>query len=365
MKFHLYFLCSIINLIYVSISTAQTCNLGSTTERLNSVQLIISQSESNQEKIKKIFIEPTDITSHSVHFKFSDIKLQPGEIIYFSIPKYLQNKSINSVILGHRQNPSTRKGTSTTSDYDQIPGLTSVQVHSIDHNSSESWRYWNGPASGQKGAKFAEISYSPEIENLYEWPDYGTSAVAGDYSDKKSIRIDAVRIVSSGPDEVVISELAIKFTPENYNDKEEIIWTPNSYFNSTVGGKAHFGGGQNSMGLFPQALVLGSGSSYSYDIPLKEGKKFSSIELLVGDSHPDQIKNSDGGWGTKGWARLSVQLVNNQKYQNLLSYENIPPEGLIVVTAKDCTPQELKNAEIIISTSSDKLYVMGIRITYN
>lgn len=283
---------------------------------------------------------------------------------------------MNFVVLGHRQDPTTEKGMDPQSGWDALPGLTSVQIHAKNFAGDKTWRYWRGMASGDKGAKFAEVRTSPEIENLYEWQTYGSGGVdTGDVSNE-GILPDGARIVSMGKDSVKVSELTIKVLPPSPAIKVEKIFTAGSAFSDTVGEHPQLGGGQNAQGKFPGAVVLGSygkdqpalpdgwkiinGDTLS--IPLPKGKILTSVEVLGGDSHPDGIKNKDGGWGTPGWAKGYVGIQNKNGTDWFVENENIPPEGVLVGTPRACSDATQDGDHILIRGVSDTYYVMAVRI---
>lgn len=288
----------------------------------------------------------------------SQVKMAPGDVMDFDVPETYKNKAISFVILGHRQDPSTHQGADPNGGkYDSLPGLTSFQVL----NPNNEWRYWNGPGSGKGGAKFAEPRHELEMENLYEWRSYGHCQMDGSGCSTEALKPQKVRLVNVGTDNVFVGELRLKFYPEEPETVIQKIYTPGTEFNAQVGGKAKFGGGQNSKGLFPQAMVL----NYSdLVVELPEGKDLIYFELIGGDSHPDQITNKDGGWGTPGWAKLSVGKGTSPDHiQWFMSNENVPPEGLLMSAPSDCHKKVKAGEKLYIRARSDNLYVMGYRIS--
>lgn len=306
--------------------------------------------------------EPQSATLSSVSYRFNEIRTVPGDEIHFSVPQNLRGQKLSFVILGHRQDPTTHKGGTPGQKLDQIPGLSAVLVHSTNlsiTNSPDAWRYWAGMASGNFGAKFAEPRFDPEIENLYEWNSIGSRGVQSNELSLTPLMIDQVTVRNVGQDEVLVSQLTLKFIPQDITSQQVLVYSPGTQFSSEFGGKAHLGGGQSFQGTFPQALVLNG----IQEIPLQEGLIIKGIEAAIGDSHPDQISNSDGGWGTQGWAKFSIGIgPNSSNIQWLTERENVPPEGLAL--AFPLTEARTQGTKLYLKSESDTTYVMGVRISY-
>ena len=320
---------------------------------------------------------PSSRTSDSVTYKFPEITMKPGDVVYFGLPSDLQKKPVNFVVIGHRQDPKEEKGFDAAKKWDDIPGLSSFQVLTTNKKGEQEWRYWTGSSSGNQGAKFAEVRYSPEMENLYEWLDKGTANVITDERSMDPVMPEMMKVVNVGKDLVRLSEVTLKSQPDQFDQKIETIFTKGSSFNAKVAQKATLGGGQNNGGLFPDALQLGgygagtqpklpegwqlNGNTLS--IPLPEGREISSVELLGGDSHPDGITNKDGGTGTPGWARLHMGIGTDPESADwFVKNENVPPEGLMLGSVSECGRKTRKGEKIFIRGTSDILYVMGLRI---
>lgn len=321
--------------------------------------------------------QATDRTISSVEYKIPDKRLKPGEILYFVVPDDLSTKAVSFMVLGHKQDPSDQTGWSKSGDFDSSPGLTSVQVLSEEGD----WRYWPGQASGNKGAKFAEVRYDYEMENLYDWDKYGHNSVVDDSNSKKELRPKLIKLVSVGKDPVHIGQITLKVTAPESKTQITEIFTPGTAFGSKKNGtQTALGGGQNKQGTFPDALVL---NAYSKDnkklpegwkkegndilIPLPKGKTLAAVEIAGGDSHPDKKQNSDGGWGTQGWSKISMGLDRpGLETSWFLKRENAPPEGIIMSSPKPCTAEAVPAGSYLrLRADSDAYYLMGIRLSFS
>ncbi|MBL7715040.1 MAG: hypothetical protein JNL01_06190 [Bdellovibrionales bacterium] len=327
----------------------------------------------------ELITEPSHQGCSWIAFKFPEKKLLPGEALYFSISEDLRTKPVTFVVLGHRQDPGSEKGMNRETKWDDVPGLTSVQVHSSTGDAAKAWRYWAGQASGEKGAKFAEVSYSPEIENLYEWLSTGHSAVSDDSHTTHPVRIDAARAVSLGKDPVWISQLVIKTKSPVVKTWIEAIFSPGTEFPATSDKKPVYGGGQSFRGKFPGAFELPARKDVPIEqskkgfkrhgedlvLPLVAGRKLAAIEVAAGDSHPDEITNSDGGWGTKGWSKLSIGILSSDgQVRWLMERENVPPEGILMTGPKRCSDVIKEGDQLIIRGEDDTVYLMGVRVGF-
>ncbi|MFN7904655.1 MAG: hypothetical protein ACK5P5_05680 [Pseudobdellovibrionaceae bacterium] len=335
-------------------------------------------------RVHSVQNQPRTTTTTQITYSFTqEIVLDPQQAIYFAIPAHLQNRTISFVILGHRQNPSTHIGWNHQSNRDDVPGLISFQAHPKGAQENH-WRFWAGSSSGNFGAKFAEPRPTPEMENLYDWMTLGHRSILSNDLSQTPLSTDTLRLVSVGTDKVHIKELTIKFLPDQPTSFIEKIFTPGTQFHPTVGQKGSFGGGQRFQGLFPQALALNSsnpghsfsqgdrfelvgGSLLSAELPV--GKRLVSVELAAGDSHPNQITNSDGGYGTQGWAKFSIGKgpANAQEHQIkwFTNRENSPPEGLLFGSPEACDAMIRQGERLYIRAQDDVFYIMGLRIGLN
>lgn len=329
----------------------------------------------------EIFVTPNSRTSTTITYKFPEKVMKPGDSLYFAIPEDLQNKPVSFVVVGHRQDPSTHKGQKPDSHWDDVPGLTSFQVHATNQSAIEAWRYWTGDSSGKKGAKFAEPRHELEKENLYEWVDNGTKSVANDSYSKTPVHAYAARLVNVGKDDVYAGEVTIKFLPPAAKQFLEGNFTKGTIFNVQPGQKASYQGGQKSEGIFPGAVELGGYNSksqtslpkgwkilngFTLAIPVPKGKKVTSVEIVGGDSHPDKVKNKDGGWGTSGWAKLSLGVGRSPENADwFVKNENVPPEGLMLGSPTNCNHVAGDNEYVYVRGTSDTLYLMGVRVGLN
>lgn len=338
--------------------------------------------KSKDAKAVDVISKPTSETSTSVSYKLGARVLNPGEALYFAVPEQLRDETVNFVILGHRGNPSSDTDPDKSDKHDATPALSSVQVYGSDFPASKAWRYWLGSASGESGGKFAEVGYSMELENLYEWPKLGSGSVAdGSYSDK-AVKPQAFRIVSVGEDPVEIGEITLKVVPRKPTSTLEAVFSKGTKLGDPQTGEGRiYGGGQSFEGLFPGALELGGwGSSAggagasklpagwkmvngALEIALPKGKTITSVDLACGDSHPDKITNSDGGSGTKGWAKLSIGLARADGTTDwFMSSENVPPEGVMSGSPTNGKYVTKPGDKIVVRSSSDTTYVMAARV---
>lgn len=339
---------------------------------------LIASAPGNHET-KKIFVTPTSRTGSSVKYEIpGEIKLSPNEAIYFSIPQDLSKRAVNFAVLGHRQDPGLDKN----AEYDNEPGLSSVQLHSTSLPEGEAWRYWTGSASGKNGAKFAERrdSYNPELEGLYEWKLNGHAPVGGFGSSHDPLYTDLARIVSVGKDPVFISQLEVKVYPPKASEHQEAIFSKGTAFAEDGDeSKIQFGGGQGHGGLFPGALTL---RNYKNDtsvtlpegwyldkgdlvIPVRKGLVVTGVDISVGDSHPDGVRNKDGGTGTSGWSKLSMSMEKSDgSVDSYMNQENVPPQGVLYGAPSDCGYVTQSGDKIRIRAEKDNAYIMGIRIGY-
>lgn len=344
-------------------------------EEISKKRLIASAraEATNGSKFVGLYDEPSSRSSSSVTYDFPERTLQPGECLYFAIPVDLQKRATNFVVIHHRQDPGEQKGTEGDSKWDSVPGTTSMQV--LDSSHSDSWRYWKGPASGARGAKFAEVSHSMEIENLYDWTHYGHAGDRSAKSSNSALHPEGARLCSNGQDPVRVGHLTLKVDPPQADHEEEQIFSSGTSFGSPRENKK-LGGGQDFQGLFPGALALGGYSqtklpagwkkdANGVSLPLKAGMTLSAVELAAGDSHPDKINNSDGGWGTKGWARLTVQIRRADGTRDvLMNRENVPPEGFLIGTPESLKRPIAEGDRLEIQSQSDVTYLMGLRMSY-
>lgn len=341
----------------ISLSAHAICGTQMDSQGIETANQAAASIERSYE-VLKVLTQPTSIIGSQLRYQMPEVRLQPGQALYFAVPSNLQERDLNFVVLGHRQDPNTHKGWNSQTQRDDLPGLLSFQVL----NKNGEWRYWGGMASGKNGAKYAEPRHSLEMENLYEWEHQGNCSIAGGGCEHGPVQPQVIRVVSVGSDEVLVGEVMVKFTPPQPSEYLEQIFTPGTSFHEKVGGKAHFGGGQKSQGKFPKALAL-----YGiHAIELPSGKKLVSIEIAGGDSHPDGIINSDGGWGTQGWSQLSIGKGTSECNASwFLKGENVPPEGLMMATPGDCESDIHVGEKLYIRGSSDTLYIMGIRLGFN
>lgn len=335
--------------------------------------------KSKDVKAVDVLSKPTRSTSTSVHYDLGARVLKPGQALYFAVPEQLRDETLSMVILGHRGNPEHDTNPDKSDKHDSTPALSSVQVYGEGFPASKAWRYWLGSSSGESGGKFAEVGYSMELENLYEWPKLGSGSVAdGSYSDAP-VKPQVFRVVSVGDDPVEIGEVTLKVVPRKPTKTLEAVFSKGTDLGDPQTGEGRtYGGGQSFQGLFPGALELGGWGATggatklpagwkvnggSLEISLPAGKTITSVDIACGDSHPDKITNSDGGWGTKGWAKLSIGLARADGTTDwFMSYENVPPEGVMSGSPTNGKYVTKPGDKIVVRASSDTIYVMAARV---
>lgn len=340
---------------------------------------IVEKNPGQKCQRKRVAIKENTHTENSAEFKL-EMVLKPGECIYLEVPEKLRKGALDQIVLGHRQDPSTEKGWNKSKEgWDDIPALTSVHLHTSDYkNPEEQWRYWGGMSSGKNGAKFAAVSHAPEIDRLYQFADKGHYSVGGYTKSKDPLFIDAIKISSVGEDQVIVNSLAIHVVPKKAENLQTYTFTPGLEFGDLANGKGrNFGEKKEYYGKYPGALALGYRSDHiqpslpsgwkvkdqDLTIPIKPGKTIKTIELAVGDQHSNvEEQNSDGGWGTSGWAKLSYGI--KKKSGEIVWFENyqgVPPQGFFRGTPPNGFKTE-NGDEIIIRAQRDTMMIMGVRL---
>lgn len=325
-------------------------------------------------KVKKVFTVPSHRTSSTVTYRFPELTLEPGEALFFGVPPDLAKRAVRFAIIGHRQDPATETGWDENRKWDDKPGHSSLQFHSSDPK--DPWRYWRGDASGKLGAKFAEISQRVELENLYEFRKWGHAGVKTGATTTEPLYVDAMKIANTGVDHTKVSEVTLKVLPPKADEYVTHAFSEGTDFGDPETGKGQkYGGGQAYQGKFPGALALPARygapplppgwriEGRKLVIPAPPGKRLTGVEAAVGDSHPDEVRNKDGGWGTSGWSRLSVSLrKKGGGTDTLMHRENVPPEGVLLGTPEDGCYVTQPGDELVIEASSDTAYLMALRI---
>jgi hypothetical protein len=362
---------------------------------LGNVIKALAAQEPTAVKTVETLSKPTKLTSVSVSFKTGDSrgrKLNPGEQMLLEIPVQFRGRPIRFAVLKHRQDSSETVSPPADGKWDPKPGVTSLQVHSPAHDANQSWRYWKAPwgSSGSDGGKYAEHrgSGDPEVENMFDWIQHGHAPAGGGHgSSHEPLMADAIKVVSVGEDPVRVHQIDMMFLPEKPTTTEEMIFSPGTVFGDEwTGAGRKYGGGPRLKGTYPEALELGGyGSSGNkgaeklaskagwamnngqLEIELQPGKTFTGVEIACGDTHPDGKKNKDGHVGTLGWSRLSmgVQRSGSNKVAWFIESQGVPPEGVLFggPTMENYKPQA--GDKLIVKASSDKTYVMGMRLWYN
>jgi hypothetical protein len=333
-------------------------------------------SEEAHGNIIQVFTQPNVETEISAEYDFTEMPLKPQDVVYFYVPERLAKSTLSQVGFSHRQRGSAP-------ERDPYPGLTSALIYSTDVPGDE-LRYWGGHSSGKLGAKFAEYRPSGEFDALYEWPRLGHKGINNKSKSLQPIRPNVLRLQNVGVDTVWLSKAYVEVVPLPAKNYQVEIFTPKSDFGDPVTMKSRwYGGGQVEMGTFPNALRLSSRDhSYQPKLPanmrieknkifitLPVGEKFSSVDIMVGDTHPDRIRNKDNGWGSLGNAKLSVTIENARSNQErvLLSEKNVGPQGVISASDVTSAPVVADGDVLVIKNEkhSSTAYIMGLRIGTN
>lgn len=308
---------------------------------------------------KTLYIGST-VTPTSVEYDFGYEKLTPGKCIYLAIPEHLRDKPLLFVNLGHTQSYSDNTGYDSAKEWDKNPGLTTVQLNQVDNTGNPNWRYWNGPSSGDFGAKFAEPSHM-ELEGLYEWYKYGHKDIKTHTNNKDPLYVDGARLCSIGKDPVTLGSLIVKMAPKKSDEYKEFnISKSNSMGNSLTAEGRNYGsrsdavflGGYGSKKL-SDGLKVENGN---LEIPLKAGSNLNSFELSVGDARSD---------GSSGGAKISAYVLKSDGQRvSILKRENVPPKGVLIGTPQVDKVSIEKGDKLIVKSHYDEAFVMGLRLGY-
>jgi hypothetical protein len=329
----------------------------------------------------RFFASPTRVGCSSVTYKFREVRAAPGDAVYFDMPEKLRDRAVAFVDIGHRQDPNEPNNARLgPEDWDSKPGLTSFQAYSSSYEGADAWRYWAGPASGKRGAKFAEIRghSNPEMDALYEWRHYGHRGLGSGSNERGPLKAQAVRLVSTGADDVLLSELTVKVQPPPAERYLAATFSKGTELGDpeTAHGR-HYGGGQGMMGRYPGALVLGLHSRHGPDflpegwryengdlhVPLPKGARLTTVDVACGDSHPDGVRNKDGGWGSLGGSKLTIKVTHaDGTSDTLMNRENVPPLGVLSGDPCSCDEPARAGDEVVFHADSDLSYLMGLRI---
>lgn len=340
-----------------TVATSLFCIFTAVTSQADIVDDLARDGRQSGEQILQVYKNPDMITSTEVYYRIPQVKLFPGQSLYFAVPSSLRNRPLYMVALTHRQDDDGGACWNCPEN-DTKPGLTSVQLHSSQFSSNQTWRYWGGHSSGPKGAKFAEARN--EKEGLYDWYKKGHLSVSDDSKSFSPLYVDAVRMVSTGKDPVYISELIVKISPE------ADYFTQNSFgAGATLGDYLTAQGrvyGTLETGLkmpYTQNVTLPAGWSINGNrikIPLEAGKKFRSVEMMIGDARSD---------GSPGGAIVSIQL-NRQGHspEMITNRENVAPRGVILAGPGDDSVVGQAGDYVSIQVDYDTAYIGAIRLAY-
>lgn len=342
--------------------------------------------------VVKVVTKPTVVTCTTARYDISpEVELKPNQAAYFEVPEEFKNRPVTLALLNHRQDPElpSNKGFKT-GVYDTPPGRTSFQI--FTENEAEGgageWRYYNNPSGGKKGSKFAAPSYEPEHETLFGWYKKGHGNANTDKIDYWEVKPKAIRLISVGKNPVLVSSITLQVAPPKIHSSEVTIFSPGTEFGKHVTEENQkFGGGQSKFGHFPDSIPLGYEDSpkdkaklpkgwkkvgNKLIIPIPKGKILASVEVAAGDTHPDYDpkdpaaeKNEDGGFGTSGWSKMSLYRVKKDgTRETLVKNENVPPQGIISGSAKDCNAVSAEGETIEIEANGDTSYLMGVRLNF-
>ena len=333
-------------------------------------------NEESHGTVIQVFDKPSVETEISAEYDFTEMAMKPQDIVYFYIPERLAKSTLSQIGFSHRQ-----KGQDPVRD--AYPGLTSALVYTQDVPGDE-LRYWAGPSSGKLGAKFAEYRPSGEFDALYEWPRLGHKGIVKKDKNYTPIHPNVLRLQNVGVDVVWLSKAYVEVVPLPAQTYQNVIFTPKSDFGDPLTMKNRwYGGGQVEMGTFPNALRLDSrGHANQPKLPdnikidknkifitLPVGEKFSSLDIMVGDTHPDRVQNKDHGWGSLGNAKLTISIENSRTAQEriLLTEKNVGPQGVISASDVSPAPVIIDGDVLVIKNEkrSSTAYIMGLRIGTN
>jgi hypothetical protein len=351
--------------------------------------------------VKKVYNNNAVVSENSAEFKFENASclkgdheecLNKNEAIYVHIPDQFHDRIISEVILAHRQNPADNRGTDSFNPrtgakvMDQFPAFTSVQFFSEAYPYRYAWRYWAGPASSPNGGKYAEHKDDgdSEFDNLYEWPlkgHHGFNQKAK--ADRSLLKAKYMRIVADGVDRAYVKSVTIKFLmpkADQYLDWS-FTQTKTDFGDPITMDRRSYGGGQKFAGQFPGAIVIDRKSRVTtnqtlpanWSIPfgrglifnLPAGKKFSTIEVACGDTHPDSVPNKDGGTGSLGASRLTLILITKNGKEILTKGANLGPQGVVTGAASDSTRVIQEGDQLQVLAEGDNAYIMAIRVGLN
>ena len=214
---------------------------------------------------------------------------------------------------------------------------------------------------------------------MFDWNSRGhLNADTGRGLSTTPLKSDEVRILSVGADPVFVHKLIVNVLGDTPTELKEGIFSKGTAFGDWVTGAGRkYGGGQLFKGTFPGALELGTGggagvarlpkgwtlNGSSLEIELVPGKVVTGVDIAVGDSHPDKIRNKDGGWGTPGWARASMAIKHaDGKIEPFVHEQGVPPEGVLTGAPVVLNQMTKPGDKLIITGNNDTLYVMGVRI---
>lgn len=301
----------------------------------------------------------------SIGFELNII-LHPGEAIILHVPEEYQSKILDLITFLHRKTnkPMNKK-------WDTEPAYSRVLVFDIK---TKTWHYWGtkqfpGVSFGDKLAELREEK-NPEVEALHDWVAYSGKIFPG-----------LICILNSGKGERAssfVQSLVADFFPNDTTPKQTLTFSHGTLFaEPQKKSKEQFGGGEAHKGQYPHAVAINIDEKPAFPVSekgrhyyLKDNNlhiivdheyTFSRVEVAVGDTKDTGIFNKDGHFGTLGSARLTIDLWQKNRVQNLAQDLNVPPQGVLKASSMKKL-SVFPGDEFIISAEHDPAYVMGVRI---
>lgn len=324
---------------------------------------------------------PQKAISSEITYEFQETPLAPGESISIDVPFEFQNKNLDQISISHRQKLGPNQP-QNPGDQDSEPGLTAIFLKSTNESGDHAWKYWSGSASGDYGAKYAEVRPhgGPEIENLYEWENVGYRNIQDNRKDYSPLSVSKVKIVSIGSDTVWISRFQIKFRGTPLGSVSDEIFTPGTNFGDLNNGRGNRLGGGIQTNSFPSAIKLyprienrrphNLPPHWKFEngvviIPVPQGKVLSQAQIAIGDLHPE-LPPRAGLTYAPGGAMVSIGVSKNggEPYW-IVDHENVSPAGFVLATPDSKYMNAYDAFSVHIKVGQDTAYLMGLRLGFS